>query len=657
MLFITACSQTTIQTTSNILTTTSVSNVPTITASAAYDLIQENISNPKFIILDVRTAAEFNSGHIAGATNIDYESTQFTTDVNLLDKNNRYLVYCATGVRGAAATQIMVGLGFKNVQNLDGGITEWIQDEYPVTAPTATESTTTSPAVPTTSTTTQPTTTIPSTTTMQSMNGLQLEVSVNATNLTLGESLQIGISEYNTLSTINDVTAATNWGVNGLALGACPNINEQPFGVAVFQGNYTSQNISQALPLDIYAATSCPQFIKLITEYDFLPDSIYAGIIQGGGSTPPTPMAAMQAIVDVTGNYTQQNQLNPLVPGLYTVVAGDEWGALVFLHFTVSAITAPSTTQTSSSSFSRGFVTADAPTGLYLSSIANDPEGNLWFTEANANQICRFSPESGKITQYNIPTSEAGPNGITMGPDGNLWFTETEANNIGKISPITGDITEYSVPTCGSWPDGITTGPDGNLWFTEAIGKIGEISPVKGKITEYNIPGKGGFPTSIVAGPDGNLWFTETMGNNIDKISPTTGNITEYSIPNPNADPCGITTGPDGNIWFTETGAHSIGKISLATSSITEYKVSGSFGIAAGPDGNLWFTESSVNKIGEISPNTGVAVEYNLSTIAYGLYGITAGHDGNLWFTENFGSKLGKIAPTTGDITEYAIDN
>ena len=481
MLFITACSQTTIQTTSNFLTTTSVSNVPTITASAAYDLIQENISNPKFIILDVRTAAEFNSGHIASATNIDYESTQFTTDVNLLEKNNQYLVYCATGVRGASATQIMVGLGFKNVQNLAGGITAWIQDEYPVTAPTATESTTTSPAVPTTSTTTQPTTTTPSTTTVQSMNGLQLQVSVNATNLTPGESLQIGISEYNTLSTINDVTAATNWGVNGLALGACPNINEQPFGVSVFQGNYTSQNISQATSLDIYAATSCPQFIKLITEYDFLPDSIFATPMPTGYLPPPPPMAAMQAIVNVIGNYTQQTQLNPLVPGPYTVVAGDEWGALIFLHFTVSAITATSTTPTSTSPFPGGLVTADARTGLYLSSIAADTEGNLWFTEANANEICRFSPESGKITQYNIPTSEAGPNGISMGPDGNLWFTETEANNTGKISPITGEISEYRVPTDDSWPDG-------NQWFIKDFAnKLGKISPTTGTITEYPI--------------------------------------------------------------------------------------------------------------------------------------------------------------------------
>ena len=193
----------------------------------------------------------------------------------------------------------MVGLGFKNVQNIAGGITAWIQDGYPITVPTTTQSTTT----------------------MQSPNGLQLQVSVNATNLALGEPLQISVSEYNTLSTTNNVTAATNWGVTGLALSACPSTNEQPFGVAVFQGSYTSLNISQGIPLTLFAAVPCPLVIRLITEYDFLPHSINAAIMPGGDVTTPTPMSAT---IIVNGTYTQGTQLSPLVPGIYTVVAGDE---------------------------------------------------------------------------------------------------------------------------------------------------------------------------------------------------------------------------------------------------------------------------------------------------------------------------------------------
>ena len=59
-----------------------------------------------------------------------------------------------------------------------------------------------------------------------------------------------------------------------------------------------------------------------------------------------------------------------------------------------------------------------------------------------------------------------GP-GITAGPDGNLWFTEHDADKIGMINPTTHAITEFPVPTANADPNGISAGPDGNLWFTE----------------------------------------------------------------------------------------------------------------------------------------------------------------------------------------------
>jgi rhodanese-related sulfurtransferase len=310
MLLITGCIQTTVQTTPTPATTTTAS-VPIIDAPDAYNLIQQNINNPHFIILDVRTADEFNAGHIAGAVNIDYTSAQFTADVSLLDKSNQYLVYCATGVRGAAATQIMLGLGFTNVQNVAGGITAWIQDGYPTTAPV---------------------TTTPSTTSTKSENGLQLQASVNTTTLTPGETLQINVSEYNTLSTDNNVLTATNWGVNGLTIGACPNINVLPFGVAIFQGNYNAHNISQGTSLELFAAVPCAQLMRLITGYDFLPVSSNAAIMPGGDLKSPTLMSAIET---VNGIYTQGFQLTPFSSGIYTVVAGDEWGDLEFLYFTV----------------------------------------------------------------------------------------------------------------------------------------------------------------------------------------------------------------------------------------------------------------------------------------------------------------------------------
>jgi hypothetical protein len=181
-------------------------------------------------------------------------------------------------------------------------------------------------------TTTESTTTGPTTATAQSSNGLQLRASVNVTSLTSGEALQVSVSEYNTLAITNNVTAEKSWGVNGLFLGACPNVYVQPFGVALFQGRYTAQNVSQATPLSIFAPAACPMYVRLITGYVFLPQSINAAVLPGGDLTTGTPMSAN---ITVNGVYTEGTQSYPLNPGLYTVVAGDEWGTLEFLYISV----------------------------------------------------------------------------------------------------------------------------------------------------------------------------------------------------------------------------------------------------------------------------------------------------------------------------------
>ena len=83
------------------------------------------VSDKSVVLLDVRTPAEFASGHIAGATNIDFESGNFENDIASLDKSKSYAVYCRSGKRSGQATALMAKAGFKSIFNLDGGIINW----------------------------------------------------------------------------------------------------------------------------------------------------------------------------------------------------------------------------------------------------------------------------------------------------------------------------------------------------------------------------------------------------------------------------------------------------------------------------------------------------------------------------------------------------
>ncbi|WP_158727997.1 MULTISPECIES: rhodanese-like domain-containing protein [unclassified Flavobacterium] len=78
------------------------------------------------VILDVRTEDEFNDGFIANAINIDIHRGQdFINEIEALDKDKKYYVYCRSGMRSAKACEIMNQLGFESTYNLLGGILDW----------------------------------------------------------------------------------------------------------------------------------------------------------------------------------------------------------------------------------------------------------------------------------------------------------------------------------------------------------------------------------------------------------------------------------------------------------------------------------------------------------------------------------------------------
>lgn len=77
------------------------------------------------VLLDVRTPAEFASGHLAGAVNLDVESADFATTAGTLDPAKSYAVYCRSGNRSKVAMTALQQLGITSLYDLGGGIGAW----------------------------------------------------------------------------------------------------------------------------------------------------------------------------------------------------------------------------------------------------------------------------------------------------------------------------------------------------------------------------------------------------------------------------------------------------------------------------------------------------------------------------------------------------
>jgi len=84
------------------------------------------IEDDNSIIIDVRADHEVAEGIIPNAINIDiYGGQLFMDEINKLDKNKSYFIYCKAGGRSAQACSIMNQLGFEKTYNLLGGFSNW----------------------------------------------------------------------------------------------------------------------------------------------------------------------------------------------------------------------------------------------------------------------------------------------------------------------------------------------------------------------------------------------------------------------------------------------------------------------------------------------------------------------------------------------------
>lgn len=86
------------------------------------DFISKYKNTPNAVLVDVRTPSEFDAGHIPSAINIDYENSNFESEIKKLDPAKIYFVYCRSGNRSSKAIVDMKIAGIKNIYDLKGGI-------------------------------------------------------------------------------------------------------------------------------------------------------------------------------------------------------------------------------------------------------------------------------------------------------------------------------------------------------------------------------------------------------------------------------------------------------------------------------------------------------------------------------------------------------
>jgi plastocyanin len=171
-------------------------------------------------------------------------------------------------------------------------------------------------------------------------SSLKLYFSTSSQSIHLGQAVGITISVNNTLPAQLYVKAENSGVLPSLSLDPCV---PRPFGITMFQGYYTEQNMTKGNQLLLFNPdVSCP-VMNATLSYVFEPSSAHAVVYTCTDAGQPLCSYNDEMADHVSiGGYWYQGNLYPFKSGTYTIVGGDEWGHVAIEHFAVGNSTVAS---------------------------------------------------------------------------------------------------------------------------------------------------------------------------------------------------------------------------------------------------------------------------------------------------------------------------
>jgi streptogramin lyase len=276
--------------------------------------------------------------------------------------------------------------------------------------------------------------------------------------------------------------------------------------------------------------------------------------------------------------------------------------------------------------------------------------------------------QSTYITEYPVPTPNAGPLAVAVDRNDNVWFTESNAFKLAVFFPSNDTFREIPVGISDLEMWGLTIDPDGRVWFTGHNRVTGQ-----GYVSYYDVGlerfasfefRNGTFPMRVLYGDDGNLWVTLFSGNELAKLNPQTEEIDYFDTPGTLTGPAGLTWDSAGKLWVSFALSNQIASFDPHTESFTTYSppvVGSPVGIATDERANVWVADHGGNWILRFNPSNKLFERFPTSTPPREAYPISIPNElkidsrGLVWFAEHGGNKIAYVDPMAATLVEYTI--
>jgi hypothetical protein len=272
-------------------------------------------------------------------------------------------------------------------------------------------------------------------------SAISVSASLSSTDVGQNQTIKVTVSDVNGLRFPNELPLSGNWRVQNLSMGPCSFYEYYPYGIALYQGKYTLDNLSSATSIAIYA-----------------PGFYGCGAASFTNSFTFKPLQNVSSYVELRGYWTKgettlpgglisEGVLHPFLPGQYTVVAGDEWGHAQVLYFRV-APTSTTTTSTASISTPGGGATGTSSTSPTSSTLPTNGKYAVTFQQVGACSPefwgVPWSVTIGSVTEVQPPDTKL--------PLDNYSLSGTSNSGLSKIAfSLANGTYEYRVSPSASF--------------------------------------------------------------------------------------------------------------------------------------------------------------------------------------------------------------
>jgi virginiamycin B lyase len=299
--------------------------------------------------------------------------------------------------------------------------------------------------------------------------------------------------------------------------------------------------------------------------------------------------------------------------------------------------------------------------------VVVDSKGMAWYSNFGEQNIGKFDPKTGKLTEIPMPElkkgSPIGALSIRMDRDENMWLGGMYQAALWKYNTKTEKLEYWQAPPEWNRPNTqinmtspMNIGVDGKVWAQNngfagvhridlASGKWETWEPYKASPQGHNI-------YDVISDSQNNGWFTNIGRNHVGRIDAKTGEVKIYETPTISSGPRRGMMDAQDRIWFGQYRGNRIGMFDTKTTQFKEWLVptpwAGPYDVAVDKNEEAWTGSMLNDRVARLNTKTGEFVEYLLPRTNVNIRRVFVENYGprtNFWIGSNHGASIIKLEP------------